>query len=152
MVLGRYRTYSDRSAHPVTEGIAMPGSGVKTETRSDGTVIVHPHGDLDPDGAERLRRLLVHAIRHVRPHRLILDLGDLGDLDPIDIGTLAAACTLGDDHRVDVYLDNSPSDLAARLAAAGVPRARLRTTRPAPCSSAASARTSSWSRTCPTSP
>jgi len=107
----------------------MPGSGVNTETRPDGTVIVYPHGRLDLDGALQLRQFLVHAIRHVRPHRLILDLGNLGDLDPIDIGTLAAACTLGDDHRVVVFLDNSPSDLAARLAAAGVPRARLRGTK-----------------------
>ncbi|MEU4218403.1 STAS domain-containing protein [Actinoplanes sp. NPDC026623] len=110
----------------------MPGPGVSTETRPDGTVIVHPHGSLDLDGALRLRQFLVHAIRHMRPHRLILDLGDLGDLDPIDIGTLAAACTLGDDHRVIVFLDNTPSDIAARLAAAGVPPARLRGTKDAP--------------------
>jgi hypothetical protein len=45
---------------------------------------------------------------------------------------LAAACALGDDHRVVVFLDNSPSDMAARPAAAGVPLARLRGTGEAP--------------------
>ena len=62
----------------------------------------------------------MHAVRHVRPLRLVLDLGDVDRLDPINVGTLAAACDLGDDHQVAVFLDNSSTDIADELAAAGV--------------------------------
>lgn len=56
----------------------------------------------------------------------MVDLGDVVGLDSINVGTLAAACTLGDDHRVAVFLDNSTAAVAAALTAAGVPRQRLR--------------------------
>ena len=51
----------------------------------------------------------------------MVDLGDVVGLDSINVGTLAAACTLGDDHRVAVFLDNSTAAVAAALTAAGVP-------------------------------
>lgn len=101
---------------------------VDTETRPDGTVVVRPHGDLDADGTVRLRQMLVHAIRHVRPHRLVLDLRDTRELDPINLGTLAAACILGDDHRVVVFLDDASTEVAVQLFAAGVPCQRMRQT------------------------
>ncbi|GAA4960319.1 hypothetical protein GCM10025331_59330 [Actinoplanes utahensis] len=47
-------------------------------------------------------------------------------LDPINLGTIAAACHLGDDHHVAVFLDHPSAALADRLIAAGVPRHRLR--------------------------
>jgi hypothetical protein len=106
-------------------------SSVDSETRPDGTVVVRPHRDLDADGTVWLRRLLVHTIRHVRPHRLVLDLHDAGaidPIDPIDLGTLAAACFLGDDHQVVVFLDDAPADVETQLFAAGVPLGRLRRT------------------------
>jgi anti-anti-sigma regulatory factor len=65
-------------------------------------------------------------VRHVRPLRLILDLRDVHDLDSIAIGTLVAACHLGDDHQVAVFLDNSSVMIAGRLTAAGVAAHRLR--------------------------
>jgi hypothetical protein len=61
-----------------------------------------------------------------RPLRLIVDLRDLQDLDAINLGTLAAACHLGDDHRVAVFLDYCSQAIADRLTAAGVPGHRLR--------------------------
>jgi hypothetical protein len=46
-------------------------------------------------------------VRRVRPLRLILDLGDVSEVDPINLGTLAALCDLADDHQVVVFMDNS---------------------------------------------
>src|SRR5688500_20274394 len=64
----------------------------------------------------------------MRPLRLILDLADVSEVDPINLGTLAALCDLADDHHVVVFLENSSATVAAQLAAAGVPPQRLRST------------------------
>jgi hypothetical protein len=48
------------------------------------------------------------------------------ELDPINVGSVAAACDLGDDHQVAVFVHNPVPLLAARLSAAGVPRQRMR--------------------------
>jgi hypothetical protein len=48
------------------------------------------------------------------------------DLDAINVGTLAAACDLGDDHQVAVFLDNSSLPIAGLPASAGVAGHRLR--------------------------
>jgi len=78
-----------------------------------------------------LRHTLVHAVRRLRPLRLILDLRHVEDLDSINVGTLAAACQLGDDHQVAVFVDNSSRTIAGRLTAAGVADHRLRHVGPA---------------------
>ncbi|TDC59241.1 STAS domain-containing protein [Micromonospora sp. KC207] len=109
----------------------MNGTAVTVETRPDGTLIIHPGGQLDADRAVELRRTIVHAVRRVRPLRLVVDLRDLHDLDAINLGTLAAACQLGDDHQVAVFLDYCCPTSAERLTAAGVPGHRLRHTAPA---------------------
>jgi anti-anti-sigma regulatory factor len=101
---------------------------VNVQTSADGSLVVRPHGNVGPDCAVELRQILVHAVRRVRPLRLILDLADVSDVDPINLGTLAAVCDLGDDHQVAVFVDNSSAAIAGRLAAAGVPRQRLRHT------------------------
>jgi anti-anti-sigma regulatory factor len=80
----------------------MPGSAVEVQARADGSLVIHPYGALDADDAVELRCTLVRAVRHVRPLRLILDLGDVDRLNPINVGTLAAVCYLGDDHQVAV--------------------------------------------------
>lgn len=104
----------------------MSGAPVDVETSPDGTLVIQPHGVLDADDAVELRRTIVHAVRRVRPLRLVVDLRDLQDLDAINLGTLAAACYLGDDHQVAVFLDGCSPVIAERLAAAGVPGHRLR--------------------------
>ncbi|MFI7597961.1 STAS domain-containing protein [Actinoplanes sp. NPDC049681] len=104
----------------------MADGTVDIATSPDGSLIIQPHGVLDADDAVELRRALVNAVRHVRPLRLILDLQDVRGLDPINLGTLAAACHLGDDHKVAVFLDNSSAVVAGQLTAAGVARHRLR--------------------------
>ncbi|MEV4639535.1 STAS domain-containing protein [Actinoplanes sp. NPDC049548] len=104
----------------------MADATVDVETRPDGSLIIQPHGVLDAEDAVDLRRVLVNAVRHVRPLRLILDLKDVRGLDPINLGALAAACHIGDDHQVTVFLDNSSALVAGQLAAAGVPHHRLR--------------------------
>jgi len=106
----------------------MSGATVTVETSTDGTFVIQPRGVLDADDAVELQRTIVHAVRHLRPLRLVVDLSHLQDLDAINLGTLAAACDVGDDHRVAVFLDNSSSAIAERLTAAGVPVHRLRHT------------------------
>jgi anti-anti-sigma factor len=104
----------------------MTGTTVDVDTSPDGTLVIQPHGVLDAAYAVELRRALIHAVRRLRPLRLVLDLHDVADLDPISLGTLAAACQLGDDHHVAVFLDHSTPQIAEQLHAAGVPRHRLR--------------------------
>ena len=95
-------------------------------TTEDGNVVVCPHGVFDPDGSGEVRHVLVHTMRRVRPPLLILDLSDVPVLDSIDVGTVAAACELGDDHEVAVFVHNPSARLAEQLTAAGVPRQRVR--------------------------
>jgi anti-anti-sigma regulatory factor len=96
------------------------------ESGTDGSLIIAPRGVLGDERAVELRHSLVHAVRHLRPSRLILDLRDVLAVDPISLGALAAACHLGDDHQVAVFLDNSIPAVADQLTAAGVARHRLR--------------------------
>ncbi|TNH28513.1 STAS domain-containing protein [Micromonospora orduensis] len=104
----------------------MSGATLDVQTSPDGTLVIHPHGVLDADNTVQLRRTIVHAVRRVRPLRLVINLSDLQDLDAINLGALAAACDLGDDHQVKVFLDYCSPMIAQRLAAAGVPSHRLR--------------------------
>jgi anti-anti-sigma factor len=107
----------------------MSNTSVDVQTGVDGSLVVQPHGAMDLDCAVQFRQVLVHAVRKVRPLRLILDLGDVSDVDPINLGTLAALCDLADDHQVVVFMDNSSAAIAGQLTAAGVPPHRLRTRR-----------------------
>ncbi|GIF12493.1 STAS domain-containing protein [Actinoplanes teichomyceticus] len=104
----------------------MTTSTVDVTTSTDGTLVIHPHGALDATDAVGLRRTLVQAIRHIRPLRLVLDMADVQGLDPINLGTLAAACNIGDDHQVAVFFEHSSAGLAELLTAAGVPQHRFR--------------------------
>ena len=117
----------------------MTASAVDVETGADGSLIIRPHGVLGAEDAVELRHTLVHAVRRLRPLRLILDLRDVDDLDPINVGTLAAACHLGDDHQVAVFLDNPSLRIADRLTAAGIAGHRLRQVGAARAVSAAAA-------------
>ncbi|GAA1624351.1 hypothetical protein GCM10009828_060730 [Actinoplanes couchii] len=104
----------------------MRGALLEVNTSSDGSVVIQPHGSVGPDDAVELRQLLVHTVRRVRPLRLIVDLADVRDLDPINLGSVVAACDLGDDHQVAVFVHNPNRALAAQLHAAGVPSQRVR--------------------------
>jgi len=95
-------------------------------TTDEGDLVICPHGEVDPDGSGELRHALVHTMRRVRPPRLILDLADVPGLDSFDLGAVAAACEIGDDHAVTVFVQNPSADLAEQLTAAGVPRQRVR--------------------------
>lgn len=106
----------------------MTDTLVEVRTDPDGSVVVQPHGAMNDDCAVLFRQILVHAVRRTRPLRLILDLSDVPEMDPINLGTLAALCGLADDHHVVVFMDNSTVRIADQLQAAGVPRQRLRTT------------------------
>ncbi|MFC4071887.1 STAS domain-containing protein [Actinoplanes subglobosus] len=92
----------------------MSGAAVDVATGPDGTMIIQPHGVLDAGDAVDMQRTIAHAVRHTRPLRLVVDLHDLQDLDAINLGTLAAACELGDDHQVAVFLDHPSAVIADR--------------------------------------
>jgi anti-anti-sigma regulatory factor len=99
---------------------------VDVTSQPDGSVVIRPHGHVNADVTVELRHALVEVIRHTRPARLILDLADVEELDPLNLGVLAAACLLGDDQRVKVFVDHCSTGIADELVAAGVPRLRLR--------------------------
>jgi anti-anti-sigma regulatory factor len=104
----------------------MGGSVLEVRTSPDGSVVITPHGVVGLDTAVELRQVLVHTVRRVRPLRLILDLTDVPELDPINVGSVVAACELGDDLQVAVFVHNPLPVLAEQLTAAGVPHQRLR--------------------------
>ena len=104
----------------------MTDPTVDVQTSADGTLVVRPHGCVGYECALELQQTLVHSVRRVRPLRLVLDLADVAELDPVNIGTLAAVVGLADDHRVAVFVDGPSSAIAVRLTAAGVPPQRLR--------------------------
>jgi anti-anti-sigma regulatory factor len=104
----------------------MYGSVLEVRTNADGSVVITAHGVLGLDSAVELRQVLVHTVRRVRPLRLIVDLRDVPELDPVNLGSVAAACGLGDDHQVAVFVHNPSVLLAEQLTAAGVPQQRLR--------------------------
>jgi anti-anti-sigma regulatory factor len=53
-------------------------------------VIISACGELGMDHAVELHQVLVHAVRKLRPARLVVDLAAVVTLDPINLGTLAA--------------------------------------------------------------
>jgi anti-anti-sigma factor len=106
----------------------MGGTVVDVRTCADGSLVMQPHGDVGAECAVELRQALVHAVRKVRPLRLIVDLSDVSAVDAINLGTFAAVCGLADDHHVVVFINNSSATIEDQLAAAGVPRQRLRHT------------------------
>lgn len=109
----------------MTEGWRVSNFSVEVRTGADGSLVVQPRGDLGTECAVQFRQVLVHAVRKVRPLRLIVDLAEVTAVDPINLGTLAALCDLADDHRVVVFLHNSPADIGEDLRAAGVPPQRF---------------------------
>ncbi|GAA2617667.1 STAS domain-containing protein [Paractinoplanes durhamensis] len=104
----------------------MPNFSVDVRTDADGSLVVTPREVLDTECAVQFRQVLVHAVRKLRPLRLIVELSEVSAVDPINLGTLAALCDLADDHRVVVFLQNASAELAGDLRAAGVPAQRLR--------------------------
>ncbi|MEU4620610.1 STAS domain-containing protein [Actinoplanes sp. NPDC023801] len=104
----------------------MAASTLEVITVPDGTLVLQPHALLADDDASQLRRVLIHAVRHVRPQRLVLDLGAVLELGPLSLGALAAACHVGDARHVTVLFDNCAPEVAALLTAAGVPTHRIR--------------------------
>ena len=108
----------------------MSNASVDVRTGVDGSLVVQPHGAIDSDCAVQFRQVLIHAVRKVRPDRLVLDLADVSDVDPIILGSMAALCDIADHHHVVIVMANSTPAIAGQLRAAGVPAQRLRSSRP----------------------
>ena len=107
----------------------MRASSLTVRTTPDGTVVVRLPSVVGLDMAVELRQAVVRIVRKEAPLRLVVDLGAVWRIDPINLGTLAALCSLGDDHGVIVFLDRASASIAAQLTAAGVPAQRLRRVR-----------------------
>ncbi|BCJ45711.1 hypothetical protein GCM10010168_58690 [Actinoplanes ianthinogenes] len=103
----------------------MLGSVLDISTADDGSVVICPHGAGDSVCGAELRLALVHLLRRVRPMVLIVDLCDLPEPDPFHVGSVAAACVLGDEHQVLVVVRSPSGAVTDRLTAAGVPRQRV---------------------------
>lgn len=108
----------------------MPDSPVNVDVRTeqDGSVTVRPHGTLDDGTAVQFRQLLVHAVRKLRPLRLVVDLSDVNQVDAINLGTLSALLGLADDHHVVVFLADPTTEIREDLLAAAIPPQRIRRT------------------------
>ncbi len=106
----------------------MANTSVELRTDQDGTLVVRPIGAVDDDGAALFRQMLIHAVRRVRPGRLLVDLTDVPFVDALHLGTLAALCELADDQHVRVVVAVGDPALATRLRAAGVPGQCVRST------------------------
>src|SRR6476661_8010185 len=106
----------------------MDASTLEVRMEPDGTAVIRPRGAVAAADAAALQRVLVRTLRRIRPTRLVLDLGAVSRLDPINAGSVCAACELGDDHQVAVFVDNPSSRIAGQLVAAGIPRQCLRQT------------------------
>ena len=120
-------SYRERvGEQPVTTGGSERAGNLEIRTAEDGSVVILLRGRVDIGYAVELRQLVVRTVRRVRPSRLVVDLTEVVALDPINVGTLAAACALGDDHHVLVFYVNPGRELTTRLGLAGVPRQRLR--------------------------
>ncbi|MBB4753138.1 anti-anti-sigma factor [Actinoplanes lobatus] len=91
--------------------------------------MIRPQGEIAAAHATQLRQVLVHTVRKVRPPRLVLDLTAVSRVDALNVGAVSAACALGEDHHVAVYVHNPSRHIAARLFAAGVPAQQLRQAR-----------------------
>jgi anti-anti-sigma factor len=99
---------------------------VDMQTTADGCVVVQPHGVVGAECAVELQQLLVHAVRRLRPPRLILNLADVRHLDSINVGTVVAICELAADHQVAIFVDDSAPTIASQLRDAGVHPRHLR--------------------------
>jgi anti-anti-sigma regulatory factor len=110
---------------------------MEVRTSADGSVVVRPHGIVGSECAAELRQTLIHAVRRLRPYRLILDLADVHSLDSINVGTVVAVCDVAADDHVAVYVDNPSPLIGVQLLAAGVHHRHLRPASPGVAAEAA---------------
>jgi anti-anti-sigma factor len=96
---------------------------VGTSSSAATVVTVRLSGDIDSVTADRLRHALVHAIMRKRAQRVEVDLSGTTGVDPIVVGTLAAAYEMARDmQQTLVFRDAGPAiaqQLAQRLAQGG---------------------------------
>jgi anti-anti-sigma regulatory factor len=89
---------------------------VGTSSSAATVVTVKLSGDIDHATAERLRHALVDAIMRKRTQRIEVDLLDTVGVDPIVIGTLAAAYQMACDMRQTLIFRDAGPAIRAQLA------------------------------------
>jgi anti-anti-sigma factor len=84
------------------------------------TLVVLLRGDVGEADTGDLRRILVDAIMHRRPRRLVVDLGAVTALDPLAVGALIAAQDTAPQMRVRLALRRPTGGVAVQLSTAGL--------------------------------
>jgi anti-anti-sigma regulatory factor len=84
------------------------------------TVVIVLRGHVDETGTIHLRQLLVDAMMHRRPRRIVVDLAQTTGLDPTAVGALIAAHDAAPDVQVSFDLRRPRPGLAAELAGHGL--------------------------------
>jgi anti-anti-sigma regulatory factor len=84
------------------------------------TVVIVLRGHVDETGTTHLRQLLVEAMLHRRPRRIVVDLAQATGLDPTAVGALIAAHDAAPDVQVAFDLRRPSPGLAAELAGHGL--------------------------------
>ncbi len=87
---------------------------VRSHTDPD-TVVVSLHGAVGEHDGTQLRRVLVQAIVHTRPHRIVVDLTHATALDPTSLGALLAARDSAPDLHITLAVAHPSPALAAQL-------------------------------------
>jgi anti-anti-sigma regulatory factor len=95
-------------------------------TRSTGsTTVISVTAPVTEADTAHLRTLLVTAIWHERPERVLIDVGSGADLDATVVGALLAAAGIAEDQHVELGVRCADPALADQLAAAGIRAAGL---------------------------
>ena len=103
--------------------------GVQVHHHPDAVVSVELTGAIDdPPAAARLQQVLVDALLHGNPSRVVIDLRAATRLDPTAIGMLLAAADTADDLAVGLSVCNPRSEVAEQLLRSGLSGQRIRAT------------------------
>ena len=88
--------------------------------RAGATRTILVTGPVTEADAAQLRTILVTAIWHERPDRILVDLGAGAALDATALGTLLAAAGIAKDQQLSLGVRCADPELAEQLAAAGI--------------------------------
>ncbi len=103
--------------------------GVQLHHHPGAVVSVELTGAIDdPPAAARRQQVLVDALLHGKPSRVVIDLRAATRLDPTAIGMLLAAADTADDLAVALSVCNPRSEVAEKLLQSGLPGQRIRAT------------------------
>ena len=89
-------------------------------SRVGATRTISVTGAVSDTDAARLRTILVTAIWHERPERIVVEFGSGTALDATAVGALVAAAGIAEDQQLSLGVRCADAALAEQLAAAGI--------------------------------